>query len=97
MGEIVRSIPDLVRLCRSLVADPTIPMGVRIALVGVVLYVINPIDLIPEFIPVIGPLDDIIVAVLVLRYVRGRLGIETLSRRWPGTPEGFAALASVLG
>jgi uncharacterized membrane protein YkvA (DUF1232 family) len=58
---------------------------------------VSPIDLIPEFIPVLGPLDDVIVAVLVLRYVRRRLGDDELARRWPGTADGYTLLAGVLG
>jgi len=57
---------------------------------------VSPIDLIPEFVPVIGPLDDIVVAVLVLRYVRKRLGEDELRRRWPGTDDGYALLRSIL-
>ena len=97
LGELVRVVPDLARLGRSLVADRTTPLGVRFALVMLVIWILNPIDLIPEFIPVLGPLDDVIVAVLVLRYVRRRLGIEVLEARWPGTAEGFSALRRLVG
>ncbi len=61
------------------------------------MYLVNPIDLIPEFIPVLGPLDDVVVAVLVLRYVRRRIGVEALLLRWRGTPQGFALLQPVIG
>jgi uncharacterized membrane protein YkvA (DUF1232 family) len=60
-------------------------------------WLINPIDLVPEFIPVLGPLDDVVVAVLVLRYVRRRLGDDELRRRWPGTSEGYSLLSGGLG
>ena len=55
-------------------------------------WLISPIDLVPEFIPVLGPLDDVIVAVVVLRYVRRRLGDEEIRRRWPGTADGLRIL-----
>jgi uncharacterized membrane protein YkvA (DUF1232 family) len=55
---------------------------VRLALVGLLAWQVNPIDLIPEFVPVLGPLDDVIVAIIVLRYVRRRLDHEELRRRW---------------
>lgn len=96
-AEALRIVPDIARLCRSLIADRTAPASVRIALVGLLAWLLNPIDLIPEFVPVLGPLDDVVVAVLVLRYVRRRLGQEELRRRWPGTPEGFALLSRVIG
>jgi uncharacterized membrane protein YkvA (DUF1232 family) len=97
LGELVRLVPDLLRLVRGLLGDRTVPMGVRAALVGLLAWLVNPIDLIPEFIPILGPLDDVVVAILVLRYVRRRLGAEELRRRWPGTPEGFALLSGILG
>jgi uncharacterized membrane protein YkvA (DUF1232 family) len=97
LAELVRVVPDLVRLVRSLLTDRSAPLGVRLALVGLLAWLVNPIDVIPEFVPVLGPLDDVIVAVLVLRYVRRRLGSEELSRRWPGTPDVFRLLSRILG
>jgi uncharacterized membrane protein YkvA (DUF1232 family) len=97
LGELLRIVPDLLRLVRSLLGDRGVPLGARAALVLLLLWLINPIDLIPEFIPILGPLDDVVVAVLVLRYVRRRVGIEELRRRWPGTPEGFSLLGRIIG
>jgi uncharacterized membrane protein YkvA (DUF1232 family) len=97
LAELVRIVPDVLRLIRHLVGDRSVPVGVRAALVGLLAWFLNPIDLIPEFIPVLGPLDDVVVAVIVLRYVRKRLGDEELRMRWPGTPEGYALLSGVLG
>ena len=95
--EVVRVVPDLVRLVRSLITDRSTPLDVRVVLVGLMIWIVSPIDLIPEFVPGLGPLDDIIVAVVALRYSRRRLGTETLRARWPGTPEGFALLTRVVG
>jgi uncharacterized membrane protein YkvA (DUF1232 family) len=97
LAELVRVVPDLVRLVRRLLTDRTAPLGVRLALVGLLAWIVNPIDLIPEFVPVLGPLDDVIVAVLVLRYVRRRLGHEELRRRWPSSPDGYQLLSRILG
>ena len=93
---LVAVVPDVLRLGRQLVADPTIPRGVRLALVGLVVWLVSPIDLVPEFIPILGPVDDVVVAVLVLRYVRRRLGEPELRRRWPGSVEGYELLGGVL-
>src|SRR6478672_2863225 len=82
--EILALIPDVLRLLRS------VPLDVRIVLVGLVAWILSPIDLIPEFIPVLGPLDDVVVAVVAMRYVRRRVGVADLEQRWPGTPDGFA-------
>jgi uncharacterized membrane protein YkvA (DUF1232 family) len=96
LREALRIVPDLLQLVRSLIADREAPLGVRLALIFLLAWLVSPIDLIPEFVPVIGPLDDVVVAVLVLRYVRRRLGEDELRRRWPGTDAGYALLASIL-
>ncbi|MFN8520282.1 MAG: YkvA family protein [Chloroflexota bacterium] len=95
--ELVRVVPDVVRLCRDVLSDGQAPRSVRVAIAGLLVYLVSPIDLTPDFIPVLGPLDDIVVAILVLRYVRRRLGVEPLRDRWRGTPEGFELLRSVMG
>jgi uncharacterized membrane protein YkvA (DUF1232 family) len=97
LAELVRLVPDLLRLVRELLTDRSAPRGVRLALVVLLAWLVNPIDLIPEFIPVVGPLDDVVVAVLVLRYVRRRLGDDELRRRWRGTAEGYELLRGILG
>jgi uncharacterized membrane protein YkvA (DUF1232 family) len=97
LRDALRLLPDLIRLVRNLLTDPSVPRGVRWALLGLLVWLISPIDLIPEFIPVLGPLDDVIVAILVLRYVRRRLGEQELRRRWPGTADGYELLSGILG
>jgi uncharacterized membrane protein YkvA (DUF1232 family) len=97
LPDLVRVVPDVLRLVRDLLADRSTPVSVRVALAGLLVWLISPIDLIPEFIPVLGPLDDVVVAVLVLRFVRRRLGEIELRRRWRGTADGFALLTGVLG
>jgi uncharacterized membrane protein YkvA (DUF1232 family) len=94
--DLLRVGPDVVRLGRDLVLDPTTPRGVRAALVLLVAWLVSPIDLIPEFIPILGPLDDVIVAVVILRYVRRRIGGDELRRRWRGTPESWALVERLL-
>ena len=94
--ELARLVPDILRLVRDLVTDPTAPRGVRAALVILLAWLISPIDLIPEFIPVLGPLDDVIVAIVILRYVRRRLGDVELRRRWRGTDDGWALVERIL-
>ena len=95
--ELLGLVPDLVRLLRPLVTDGSAPPDVRLVLVGLLAWIISPIDLIPEFIPVLGPIDDVVVAVVAMRYVRRRLGVADLRRRWTGTDDGFAILIRVIG
>ena len=95
--ELLGLIPDVLRLLRSLIGDRSAPPDVRLVLVGLLAWILSPIDLIPEFIPVLGPLDDVVVAVVAMRYVRRRTGLEDLRRRWTGTDVGFALLKRVIG
>jgi uncharacterized membrane protein YkvA (DUF1232 family) len=95
--ELLGVVPDVLRLLRSIIADGSAPLDVRIVLVGLVAWILSPIDLIPEFIPVLGPLDDVVVAVVAMRYVRRRVGVDDLRARWAGSPDGFALLLRVIG
>jgi uncharacterized membrane protein YkvA (DUF1232 family) len=87
-----RLLPDLVRLIKRLATDPGMPRGVRVRLAVLLGYLAIPIDLIPDFIPVIGYADDAIIIALVLRSVTRAAGPAALDEHWPGTPEGLAAV-----
>jgi uncharacterized membrane protein YkvA (DUF1232 family) len=90
--ELLRLLPDVLRLVRRLAGDGTLPRGVRVRLWLVLVYLAVPIDLVPDFVPVLGHADDAIVVALVLRSVVRRAGAAAVERHWPGTPEGLAAL-----
>jgi uncharacterized membrane protein YkvA (DUF1232 family) len=96
-GAALRLIPDLVRLVRGLLADGTTPASALVALAGLLLYLLSPIDLIPDFVPVIGSADDLIVSAVVLRWVGRRVGLDDLRIRWAGDPAGFEVLRRLLG
>jgi uncharacterized membrane protein YkvA (DUF1232 family) len=95
--DILRLLPDSVVLLRRLAADPDLPRGIRIRLVLLLVYLILPIDLIPDFIPVIGYADDAIIVALVLRAVTRRAGPAALEKHWPGTTEGLQAVRHLAG
>lgn len=95
--ELIRVVPDLLRLLRTIIADRNAPWDVRVVLVLLIVWILSPIDLIPEFIPVLGPLDDVVVAIVALRYTRRRMGLEDLRSRWTGSADGFALVARALG
>ena len=95
--ELLALIPDVLRLLRSIVMDRHAPLDARLVVAGLTAWILSPIDLIPEFIPVLGPLDDVVVAVAALRYLRRRLGVPDLRARWTGSPDGFAVLLRVVG
>jgi uncharacterized membrane protein YkvA (DUF1232 family) len=90
--ELLRLLPDVLRLVRRLAGDRTLPRGVRVRLWLLMAYLAMPIDLVPDFLPVLGHADDAIVVALVLRSVVRRAGVAAVERHWPGTPEGLAAL-----
>ena len=90
--ELLRLLPDVLRLVRRLAGDGTLPRGVRVRLWLLMAYLALPIDLVPDFLPVIGHADDAIAVALVLRSVVRRAGTAAVERHWPGTPEGLAAL-----
>jgi uncharacterized membrane protein YkvA (DUF1232 family) len=97
LGEGLRLLPDQVRLLRRLAADPQTPRGVRIGLVLLLAYLLSPIDLIPDFVPVLGYADDAIIVAIALRWVTRRAGVQALERHWPGTPDGLATIQRVAG
>jgi uncharacterized membrane protein YkvA (DUF1232 family) len=97
LRDLMRLLPDLVRLLRRLAADGSLPRGVRLRLWFLLGYLALPIDFVPDFIPVLGYADDAIVVALVLRSVVRRAGAEAIVRHWPGTPEGLAALQRLTG
>jgi uncharacterized membrane protein YkvA (DUF1232 family) len=66
--------------------DPHVPLRAKAALIFAGLWVLSPIDLIPEFLPVIGPLDDVLVVALALRYAAGRVPRDILEQAWAGEP-----------
>jgi uncharacterized membrane protein YkvA (DUF1232 family) len=79
-------LPACVTLLRRLRADPRVPWQAKAAVVVTGLWVLSPIDLLPEFLPVVGPLDDVVVVALALRFAARRVPREVLMEAWPGEP-----------
>lgn len=92
LRDMLRLIPDVVRLLHRLARDPNVPRAVRIRLGALLVYLAFPFDLVPDFIPIIGYADDVVIVALVLRSVVRRAGPEAIERHWPGTPEGLVAV-----
>jgi uncharacterized membrane protein YkvA (DUF1232 family) len=84
--ELAGFLPNCVRLVRRLRSDPAVPRRAKVAVVVAGLWVLSPIDLIPEFLPVIGPLDDVVVVALALRYAARRVPRSVLLGAWDGDP-----------
>ena len=79
-------LPDCVTTARALRQDPRVPRRAKIAVLVAMLWVLSPIDLIPEFLPVIGPLDDVIAVAILLRYAGRSVPRQVLLDAWPGDP-----------
>jgi uncharacterized membrane protein YkvA (DUF1232 family) len=97
LKDALRILPDTLRLLRRIGADRTVPKGVRLRLYLLFVYLASPIDLIPDFLPVIGYADDAVIVAAVLRSVVRRAGTDTIRRHWPGTEEGLATLSRIAG
>ena len=95
--EALRLLPDLVRLVRRLAADRSLPLGVRVRLWLLLGYLLSPVDLVPDVVPVLGYADDVVVVALALRSVVRRAGYEALERHWPGQPAGLAVVSRMAG
>lgn len=86
MKELAGFLPACVTLIRRLRRDPRVPRSAKVAVLVAMVWVLSPIDLIPEFLPVIGPLDDVVVVALALRYAARRVPRAVLLEAWPGDP-----------
>lgn len=84
LKELASFLPDCVTTVRRLRKDPRVPRRAKLAVGFAGLWVLSPIDLIPEFLPVIGPLDDVVAVALALRYAARQVPPEVLFEAWPG-------------
>jgi uncharacterized membrane protein YkvA (DUF1232 family) len=79
-------LPACVTTARVLRTNEAVPRRAKFALLIAILWVLSPIDLIPEFLPVIGPLDDVVAVILLLRYAARAIPQEVLMQAWPAQP-----------
>jgi uncharacterized membrane protein YkvA (DUF1232 family) len=86
LRELARFIPDCLTTIGRLRSDPRVPRRAKVAVVLAGLWLASPIDLLPEFLPVIGPLDDVVVVALAVRYAARQVPRELLLDAWPGDP-----------
>jgi len=88
-------IPDCVVMLKRLLGDRRVSRGRKLVLVVLVAYLLMPIDLVPDFIPVAGQLDDVIVAAIALRIALRAGGPTLLKEHWPGPEQSLAAVTRV--
>jgi uncharacterized membrane protein YkvA (DUF1232 family) len=90
-------VPDCAILCRRLLGDPRVPRARKIALAAMVAYLVLPFDLVPDFIPVAGQLDDAVLLWLVLRAVIRGAGPHVVAEHWPGTAGSLRLILALAG
>ncbi len=95
--ELVTLVPDLMVLFAGLVRDPAVPRRAKVVLALAGVWLASPIDLIPEFVPVAGPLDDAIVAALALRYVLRTTDATLVASHWRGSSAMLERLMRLAG
>lgn len=94
---LARFVPDCVVLFQRLLSDPRLSRGLKLLLLALVAYLAMPFDLIPDFIPIAGQVDDAIVVALVLRSVLRAAGAGVIREHWPGPEPSLNTVLSLAG
>jgi uncharacterized membrane protein YkvA (DUF1232 family) len=95
-GGMARLVPDVVRLLRNLAKDRTLPRSVRWKLAVALIYNVQPINLIPDFVPLIGVVDNLVITAWALRSALRTAGPEAVARHWTGTADGLALITRLV-
>ena len=90
-------VPDFVVLFRRLLSDRRVPRRRKVVLAALIPYLAMPFDLVPDFIPVAGYLDDAVIVAFVLRHVLRGSGPELIEEHWPGPPTSLALVLRLAG
>lgn len=93
MKALLRALPDLGRLIVRLVADPVLPRAAKIALAAAAVYLLSPLDFIPDFIPFVGYVDDVLLAAILVDGILNYVDRALVLKYWPGSPESLERLA----
>ena len=93
MTQLLRALPNLVRLIAKLVRDPTLPRAAKVALAAVMVYLASPIDLVPDFIPLVGYLDDLLLASVLVDGLLNWVDRGLILKYWPGSADSLERLA----
>lgn len=97
LGEAFQLLPATLVLLHGLARDPEVSTRTRVLLAAALAYLAMPFDLVPDFIPVVGQADDIIVVILILRSALRDATPEAFQRHWQGSADGLRALLSLIG
>lgn len=95
MKDLLLALPRLGRMLLSLAADRDVPTAAKVVMAAMAVYLVSPIDLVPDFIPLLGYLDDVILAAVVVDGVLSFVDRALVLRYWPGTPASLDRVAAV--
>jgi uncharacterized membrane protein YkvA (DUF1232 family) len=93
--DLLLALPRLARMLISLAADRDVPTAAKVVLAAMAVYLVSPIDLIPDFIPWLGYLDDVVLAAVVVDGVLNYVDRPLLLRYWPGSADSLDRIAAV--
>lgn len=103
LRELALFLPNFVVLLKRLLSDPRVPRKSKLIVCGTVLYLVSPLDVVPDFVPGLGQLDDVVVALLALHSILNRVDDEVVVEHWPGDENvirmvraGLSAVAQLL-
>jgi uncharacterized membrane protein YkvA (DUF1232 family) len=94
---VARFIPECIVLLKRLLGDPRVPKRAKVAVALLIPYLALPFDLVPDFIPVAGQLDDAILVAATIAYIARRAGREVIEELWPGSDRGLRAILALAG
>jgi uncharacterized membrane protein YkvA (DUF1232 family) len=95
MRVLLRAVPDVARLIARLVIDPVLPRAAKVALVAAAFYLASPIDLVPDVVPFLGYLDDVLLAAVLVDGVLNHVDRALVLKYWPGTPHSLQRVAGL--
>jgi uncharacterized membrane protein YkvA (DUF1232 family) len=95
LKRLLRALPDVARTMARLATDPALPRSVKLALAAALVYLVSPLDLLPDFLPVVGYLDDVLVGAIVVDGLLSHVDRAVVLRYWPGTPDSLDKIARI--
>jgi len=93
MRTLFRALPDIARTVARLATDPVLPTAAKVAIAAAVLYLVSPVDLIPDFIPILGALDDVLVAAILVDGILNVVDRGLVLKYWPGSADSLERVA----
>ena len=87
MRALLRALPAIIRTIRGLAVDPVLPKAAKVALAAAILYLVSPVDVVPDFIPILGYLDDLFIAAIIVDGMLNFVDRGLILKYWPASPE----------